>query len=157
MLKREKETGDYQAIRSAPKQDRHKIKDWQKFREFVQQHGDKTQAQLAKLWGENVTQQNISDGLRKIGFSRKKKTYSYRERDELKHQAFQAQLKSKSAAQIVYVDEAGLIIDRSTPMVTARLGNALVPLNQANAPTGSVGLPRSSKGDLCPDDLYGTV
>jgi transposase len=72
-LKREKETGDYQAIPSAPKQDRHKIKDWQKFREFIQQHGDKTQAQLAKLWGENVTQQNISDGLRKIGFSRKKK------------------------------------------------------------------------------------
>jgi len=72
-LKREKETGDYQAISSAPKQDRHKIKDWQKFREFIQQHGDKTQAQLAKLWGENVTQQNISDGLRKIGFSRKKK------------------------------------------------------------------------------------
>ena len=71
-LKREKETGDYQALRSAPKRDRHKIKDWQKFREFVQQHGDKTQAQLAKLWGENVTQQNISDGLRKIGFSRKK-------------------------------------------------------------------------------------
>ena len=39
---------------------------------------------------------------------RKKKTYSYRERDELKHQAFQEQLKSKSAAQIVYVDEAGI-------------------------------------------------
>jgi transposase len=72
-LKREKETGDYQALSSAPKRDRHKIKDWQKFREFIQQHGDKTQAQLAKLWGENVTQQNISDGLRKIGFSRKKK------------------------------------------------------------------------------------
>jgi hypothetical protein len=42
-------------------------------RAFVQQHGGKTQAQLALLWGDNLTQQNISDALRKIGVSRKKK------------------------------------------------------------------------------------
>ena len=28
---------------------------------------------MAKLWGDNVTQQNISDGLRKLGVSRKKR------------------------------------------------------------------------------------
>ena len=26
------------------------------FREFVEQHGDLTQGQMAQLWGENVTQ-----------------------------------------------------------------------------------------------------
>jgi hypothetical protein len=52
---------------------RHKITDWQRFREFVQEHGDKTQAQMAKLWGEGVTQQNISDAMQKIGVSRKKR------------------------------------------------------------------------------------
>ena len=37
-----------------------------------------------------------------------KKTYGYRERDELKRQAFQEQLQTLSAAQIVYIDEAGI-------------------------------------------------
>jgi hypothetical protein len=41
--------------------------DWQRFREFAKQHGEKTQGQMAKLWGDNVSQQNISDALRKIG------------------------------------------------------------------------------------------
>jgi hypothetical protein len=38
----------------------------------------------------------------------KKKTCGYRERDESKRQAFQAQLKTKSAGTVVYVDEAGI-------------------------------------------------
>ncbi len=42
-------------------------------REFAQKHGDKTQAQMASLWAEGVTQQNISDALHKLGISRKKK------------------------------------------------------------------------------------
>ena len=72
-LQRVEQTGDAQAITHYQQGCRHKITDWQRFREFVQQHGDNTQAQLAKLWGENVTQQNMSDALRKIGVSRKKK------------------------------------------------------------------------------------
>lgn len=71
-LKREKETGDCQAITNYQQGNRHKITDWPRFRTFVQEHGDKTQGQMAKLWGEGVTQQNISDALRKIGFTRKK-------------------------------------------------------------------------------------
>jgi hypothetical protein len=62
---------------------------------------------MASLWGDNVTQQNITDALHKLGVSRKK-TYGYRERDELKRQAFQEQLNSKLSHQIVYVDEAGI-------------------------------------------------
>lgn len=37
-----------------------------------------------------------------------KKTYGYRERDEHKRYEFQERLKTKSASQIVYVDEAGI-------------------------------------------------
>ncbi len=40
--------------------------------------------------------------------SLEKKTYGYRERDELKRQEFQAQLNTKLPAQIIYVDEAGI-------------------------------------------------
>lgn len=72
-LKRVEQTGDCQAITQDQQGCRHKISDWERFREFVQQYGDKTQGQMAKLWGDNVTQQNISDALRQIGFSRKKK------------------------------------------------------------------------------------
>lgn len=72
-LKREEQTGDYQAITNFQKGSRHKITDWQRFRAFAQQHGGKTQKQMAKLWGEGVTQQNISDALMKLGLSRKKR------------------------------------------------------------------------------------
>ena len=72
-LKREEQTGDYRAITNFQKGCWHKITDWERFRAFVLKHGDKTQAQMASLWGDNVTQQNISDALDKLGVSRKKK------------------------------------------------------------------------------------
>jgi transposase len=72
-LNRKREVGNCRAITHYQQGCRHKITDWQRFREFVKQHGDKTQTQMAKLWGDNVSQQNISDALRKIGFSRKKR------------------------------------------------------------------------------------
>ena len=72
-LKREAETGDYQAITGFQKGNRHKITDWDRFRAFAKKHGGKPQAEMAKLWGEGVTQQNISDALGKLGLSRKKR------------------------------------------------------------------------------------
>ena len=72
-LRREQQTGDYRAITKYQQGCRHKITDWQRFREFIKQHGGKTQAQIAKLWGDNVTQQNISDAMQKVGVSRKKR------------------------------------------------------------------------------------
>ena len=72
-LKRGEERGDCRAVIGFQQGNRHKITDWARFREFVKKHGDKPQARLAKLWGENVTQQDISRALRKIGFSRKKR------------------------------------------------------------------------------------
>lgn len=55
-LKRKEQTGNSQAITHYQQGNRHKISDWQRFREFAQKHGDKTQAQMASLWGDNVTQ-----------------------------------------------------------------------------------------------------
>ncbi len=70
-LKREEETGDVKA--SVSKKRLGKIKDEAKFREFIQENYDKTQEQMAELWGNNVTQQNISYFCQKIGITRKKK------------------------------------------------------------------------------------
>jgi len=72
-LKREAQTGDYQAITSFQKGSGHKITHWERFEEFVKAHGGKTQSEMARLWGDNVTQQNISNALKKLGLSRKKR------------------------------------------------------------------------------------
>jgi transposase len=72
-LKREEKTGDCRAITAFEKGSGNKITDWDRFGEFAKKHGDKTQAQMAKLWGDNVTGQNISDALKKMGLSRKKR------------------------------------------------------------------------------------
>jgi transposase len=72
-LKRQTQTGSCEAITNYQQGNGHKIKDWPRFCEFVKQHGGKTQAQMAKLWGDNVTQQNISDALANLRLSRNKK------------------------------------------------------------------------------------
>ncbi len=71
-LRREEETGDFQAIANSNKGRQSKIKDKDKFRKFVQENSDKTQKQMAELWGENVTQQNVSYFCNKLGITRKK-------------------------------------------------------------------------------------
>lgn len=58
--------------KSLPPPQMSKIKDWEKFKELVDNNGDKTQKELAQLWG-NVSQQTISRGLKKLGYTRKKK------------------------------------------------------------------------------------
>ena len=77
-LKRKEHTGDCRAITDYQQGCRHKITDWQRFREFVREHGGKTQGEMASLWGEGVTQQNISDALHKLGLSRKKRLTAIR-------------------------------------------------------------------------------
>lgn len=71
-LLRQVETGSCRAKAKVAKP-KTKISDWERFREFIKQHGGRTQNEIAKLWGEGVTQQNISDAMRKIGVSRKKR------------------------------------------------------------------------------------
>jgi len=72
-LKRQAETGDYQAVTYFQQGCRQQITDWKRFKAFAHKHGGKTQRQMAKLWGDNVTQQNISDALSKLELSRKKR------------------------------------------------------------------------------------
>lgn len=51
----------------------HSITDWDKFRAFVEQHGDKTQAEMAQLWEGKISARTIARGLKKMGFTRKKR------------------------------------------------------------------------------------
>ncbi len=63
---------DYQATRPVRVGTRPKIQELGKFREFVKENGDKTQKQMAQLWGDDATQQNISYACWKLGITRKK-------------------------------------------------------------------------------------
>jgi hypothetical protein len=51
----------------------HKITDWETFRVFVAAHPDKTQAEMAELWQDDISDRTISRALRQIGFTRKKR------------------------------------------------------------------------------------
>ena len=72
-LKRRETTGDYKAIQGYQAGSRHRITDWEKFREFVKKNGDKTQAEMAEAWTEQLSRQTIGRGLKKMGLTRKKK------------------------------------------------------------------------------------
>ena len=65
-------------------------------------------------------------------FFQEKKTYGYRERDELKRQAFQEQLQTLSAAQIVYIDEAGIDNRDDYPYGYCEVGKRFYALKSGN-------------------------
>lgn len=72
-LKRQAETGDYQAKSNRPHRTSNKITDWREFAQFAKTHGNKTQAQMAALWEGDISPRSISRALQPIGWSRKKR------------------------------------------------------------------------------------
>ena len=60
---------------------RHRIQDWDAFTQFVEQHGNKTQAELAELWSEPINQPDYWSCAQADRIDAKKKTYRYREHD----------------------------------------------------------------------------
>lgn len=71
--RRKAETGDVQAQENPHPGHSHKITDWSKFREFMKTYPDKTQTELAQLWDGQISDRTISRGIKKIGFTRKKR------------------------------------------------------------------------------------
>ena len=65
-------TGDIAAKPTSVAGQRQKITDREKFREFVKTNSDKTQAEMAQLWG-GISEQSIGRALKQTGFTRKKK------------------------------------------------------------------------------------
>lgn len=65
-------TGDIAAKPTSVAGQGQKITDWEKFREFVKTNSDKTQGEMAQLWGD-ISERSIGRALKQIGFTRKKK------------------------------------------------------------------------------------
>jgi len=101
-LKRERETGDFQALPNQPPGNGHKITDWEKFTKFVEVNGNKTQVEMAKLWTEEISDRTISRAFKIFWFPRKK-TYGYQERDEAKRLLFQEKIAPYVPEDIVYI------------------------------------------------------
>ena len=116
-LKREEKTGDYRAITNYQQGGGTKSWTGRDLVSFPESMEVTRKQKGLSLWGDKVTQQNLSDALAKIRWSGKKRvchfevpwkckahstqTYGYREGDELKRQAFQQRWKSKSQGQMV--------------------------------------------------------
>jgi len=108
-LKRKADTGCLAPTRPTGPSKMAKITDWVAFEAFAEQHRHCTQSEMAEQWPGDISQPTISRALARIGWTRKKKTYGYRQRDEEKRQAFITQRGDDSQApHLIYVDESGM-------------------------------------------------
>ena len=72
-LKRREMTGSVNAAQGYQQGHSHRIKDWQAFRAFAQTYGDRTQAEMAQLWQEPISQRSMARALAQIDWTRKKR------------------------------------------------------------------------------------
>ena len=72
-LKRREVTGSVKAAQGYQRGHSHRIDDWEEFRVFAQNYGDKTQAQMAQLWTGQMSKRTMARGLAHIGWTRKKR------------------------------------------------------------------------------------
>ena len=67
------ETGDLTPRPVGQSKPNQKIVDLDAFGAFVSAHPDKTQAELAQLWPDDISERTIGRALNRIGFTRKKR------------------------------------------------------------------------------------
>jgi transposase len=84
------------------------IDDLEAFKKFAASHGHLTQTEMAQKWPKTISRIRIGQALKRIGFTRKKKTYGYRERDEQARLEFFQQISGYAKERFVYIDEAGV-------------------------------------------------
>ena len=72
-FKRKAETGDIQPKKRDFSNAKQKITDLNEFRQFAEQHQDRTPAEMAELWEGTVSTRTISRRLADLNWSRKKR------------------------------------------------------------------------------------
>lgn len=87
-MTRRKETGDYRAKTGYQQGYNPKIPDLEKFREFAQIHGSKTQEEMAEVWSEKISDKTMGKALKKMGFTRKKKLTGIEKELKKKEESF---------------------------------------------------------------------
>ena len=92
-LKRRRDNGSVEPTQNYHNPHNRQIQDLEHFKEFVSTRRDWTQAELGEQYG--VSAKVVGRALKKIGWSRKKKTNLYKERDEKKRAVFKAEKEKK--------------------------------------------------------------
>ena len=72
-LERREKTGNVKAAQAYQRGHSHRIKNWDEFRAFAAQHGDKTQAEMAQLWPGEMSKRTIARALAHLDWTRKKR------------------------------------------------------------------------------------
>lgn len=72
-IKRRERTGEDKASSGYQKGSRHKIIDWEGFREFATANRFLTTTEMAETWKGEISRHTISRALKKINFTRKKR------------------------------------------------------------------------------------
>ncbi|MFO1350606.1 MAG: IS630 family transposase [Gammaproteobacteria bacterium] len=124
------QSGSYAPKRGYQRGHSAKITDWEEFRAFAHQHGGKTLAEMAALRG--VGYMTISRGLQKIGFTRKKRGYGYRERNDAARYAFLAHIATLDPQRLIYLDEAGMDDNEDYPWGWCAKGQRFWALKQGH-------------------------
>jgi transposase len=81
--KQKVETGDIKFKTGYQKGYGNKITNLEKFKEFIDNHGDKTLAQMVELWPEPISYKTISKHLKMLGITRKKRLMDIKKETKL--------------------------------------------------------------------------
>ena len=76
------------------------------FRQFVEANPGLTQKEMGVILG--VSHTTVGQALKKINFTRKKKTYSYEEQNEEERQQFIKMIQEEKNEDLVYIDQSGM-------------------------------------------------
>ena len=111
-------------LKSVPPPQPSKIRDWDKFKEFVDTHTDKTQKELAQLWG-NVSHNTIGRGFKKLDYTRKKKPMVIKNGVKKLFGEIRKKLAQYQPEQLIYVDKSAIDSNDTYPYGWCEKGKRL--------------------------------
>jgi transposase len=129
-----------QADELAPKSRAHKKPyklDYQLLMEYVERHPDAFLHEIAAHFG--VSHGGIFDALKKMGISRKKKAFTYAEGNEQLQAEFEEKISKKKAADLIFLDESGLIDNLTREYARAPKGQK-IPAKKSGKRTTRINL-----------------
>ena len=104
-LKKYKNTGSLERTPGSGKKPQ--IDALERFKKIVDENPDSTQKELGQLYG-GASQPIVCRAIKKIGYTYKKKTSAYQERNEIKRKRFQTKIDKVPPEDCVYIDETGV-------------------------------------------------
>ena len=129
-LKRKLTEGTIEARKNWRKGHSCKVTDLEEFKEFVENHQGLTAKEMAEIRG--ISTKTMCKWLKRIDFTRKKKTYGSIERDEESRSLYKETIALKSPDSLVYLDESGIDDNEEYPYAWGKKGTRIHALKPAS-------------------------